>query len=202
MQTSSPAGARRPRIGIPVRLSSSADPDPRVAEANGLFDYIVDLVRDGGGEPVLLTPELLTPELFKGGPHDGGPGAVAPGRLTASCFPAAATSIPGCTAKSRATPATTSTWNRTGWTLRWRGRRSRPDSPCWGSAADTSSSTFCTAARSSRTWHRERCRTATAPLTAAGCGPGMTWPSRRDPRWRGSTARWRIRDPEAPGPAA
>jgi putative glutamine amidotransferase len=26
-----------------------------VAEANALFDYIVDLVRDGGGEPVLLT---------------------------------------------------------------------------------------------------------------------------------------------------
>lgn len=43
-----------PRIGIPVRLSSSTDPDPRVAEANALFDYIVDLVRDGGGEPVLL----------------------------------------------------------------------------------------------------------------------------------------------------
>lgn len=45
----------RPRIGIPVRLSSSTDPDPRVAEANELFDYIVELVRDGGGEPVLLT---------------------------------------------------------------------------------------------------------------------------------------------------
>ena len=59
MQTSSPAGVRRPRIGIPVRLSSSADPDPRVAKANGLFDYIVELVRDGGGEPVLLTPELV-----------------------------------------------------------------------------------------------------------------------------------------------
>ena len=44
-----------PRIGIPVRLSSSTDPDPRVAEANALFDYIVELVRDGGGEPVLLT---------------------------------------------------------------------------------------------------------------------------------------------------
>lgn len=44
-----------PRIGIPVRLSSSADPDPRVAEANGLFGFIVELVRDGGGEPVLLT---------------------------------------------------------------------------------------------------------------------------------------------------
>ena len=49
-----PAG---PRIGIPVRLSSSLDPDPRVGEANGLFDYIVDLVRDAGGEPVLLTAE-------------------------------------------------------------------------------------------------------------------------------------------------
>ncbi|MDQ0754059.1 gamma-glutamyl-gamma-aminobutyrate hydrolase family protein [Arthrobacter sp. B3I4] len=55
MQISSPAAASRPRIGIPLRLSSSSDPDPRVAEANGLFDYIVDLVREGGGEPVPLS---------------------------------------------------------------------------------------------------------------------------------------------------
>ena len=45
----------RPRIGVPVRLTSSSDPDPRVAEANALFEYIVDLLREGGGEPVLLT---------------------------------------------------------------------------------------------------------------------------------------------------
>lgn len=89
MQTSSPAGVRRPRIGIPVRLSSPTDPDPdpRVAEANSLFDYIVDLVRDGGGEPVLLTPGLLTPELFGGGPHDGGPRAVAPEALDGVVLP-------------------------------------------------------------------------------------------------------------------
>lgn len=49
-----PSGGR-PRIGLPVRLSSSLDPDPRVGEANGLFDYIVELVREGGGEPVPLT---------------------------------------------------------------------------------------------------------------------------------------------------
>lgn len=55
MQNSSPAAGSRPRIGIPVRLTGSSDPDPRVAEANGLFEYIVDLVRDAGGEPVLLT---------------------------------------------------------------------------------------------------------------------------------------------------
>lgn len=55
MQTPPLPRSSRPRIGIPVRLSSSAAPDPRVAEANELFDYIVDLVRDGGGEPVLLT---------------------------------------------------------------------------------------------------------------------------------------------------
>ena len=54
MQTPPLPGSNRPRIGIPVRLSSSTDPDPRVAEANQLFDYIVELVRDGGGEPVLL----------------------------------------------------------------------------------------------------------------------------------------------------
>lgn len=45
----------RPRIGIPVRLNSATEADPRVAEANELFDYIVELVRDGGGEPVLIT---------------------------------------------------------------------------------------------------------------------------------------------------
>jgi putative glutamine amidotransferase len=55
METSRHPPGSRPRIGIPVRLSSSSDPDPRVAEANELFDCIVELVRDGGGEPVLLT---------------------------------------------------------------------------------------------------------------------------------------------------
>src|SRR6478752_6201881 len=55
MQNPARPAAGRPRIGIPVRLTSSSNPDPRLAEANALFDYIVDLVRDGGGEPVLLT---------------------------------------------------------------------------------------------------------------------------------------------------
>jgi len=55
MQTSRNPLSGRPRIGVPVRLSSSSDPDPRVAEANGLFEYIVELLREGGGEPVLLT---------------------------------------------------------------------------------------------------------------------------------------------------
>ncbi|HEX9227102.1 MAG TPA: gamma-glutamyl-gamma-aminobutyrate hydrolase family protein, partial [Arthrobacter sp.] len=54
MQTPPLPRSNRPRIGMPVRLSSSTDPDPRVAEANQLFDYIVELVRDGGGEPVML----------------------------------------------------------------------------------------------------------------------------------------------------
>ena len=62
MQTSRPSAGSRPRIGIPVRLSSSSDPDPRVAEANELFDYIVELVRDGGGEPVLLGPATAAGE--------------------------------------------------------------------------------------------------------------------------------------------
>jgi putative glutamine amidotransferase len=56
-------GIRRPRIGIPVRLSSSDDPDPRVAEANTLFGYIVELVREGGGEPVLLASAPAPREL-------------------------------------------------------------------------------------------------------------------------------------------
>ena len=55
MQTPARPDGGRPRIGLPVRLSSSADSDPRVGEANGLFDYIVDLLRDGGADPVLLT---------------------------------------------------------------------------------------------------------------------------------------------------
>lgn len=76
MQNSSPAGSPRPRIGIPVRLSSSAHPDSRVAEANGLFGFIVDLVHDGGGEPVLLTPELVEDGLFDGGRRAGAPGAL------------------------------------------------------------------------------------------------------------------------------
>ncbi|MFE4541390.1 gamma-glutamyl-gamma-aminobutyrate hydrolase family protein [Arthrobacter sp. NPDC056727] len=58
-QGAAPVHGRRPRIGIPVRLSSSADPDPRVAKANSLFGCIVSLIRDVGGEPVLLTPESL-----------------------------------------------------------------------------------------------------------------------------------------------
>jgi putative glutamine amidotransferase len=58
MHTPSRPSPGRPRIGIPVRLSSSSDPDPRVGEANELFDNIVALVRDGGGEPVPLA-ELL-----------------------------------------------------------------------------------------------------------------------------------------------
>lgn len=57
MRTPPPPPPGRPRIGIPVRLSNSRDADPRVGEANELFAYIVDLVRDGGGEPVLLTPD-------------------------------------------------------------------------------------------------------------------------------------------------
>lgn len=57
-----PVGGR-PRIGIPARLSSSSDPDPRVGEANALFGYIVELVRDGGGEPVLLTAAESPGEL-------------------------------------------------------------------------------------------------------------------------------------------
>ena len=55
MQTLARPVRGRPRIGVPVRLSSSEDPDPRVGEANGLFDYIVELLRDGGADPVLLT---------------------------------------------------------------------------------------------------------------------------------------------------
>lgn len=53
----------RPRIGIPIRLSSSTDADPRVAKANALFNYIVELVREGGGEPVLLAAEPAPGQL-------------------------------------------------------------------------------------------------------------------------------------------
>ncbi|CAH0290019.1 Putative glutamine amidotransferase Rv2859c [Arthrobacter sp. Bi26] len=66
MQTSRNLLGGRPRIGVPVRLTSSSDPDPRVAKANGLFGYIVELLREGGAEPVPLTAA---------GMHDGGPAA-------------------------------------------------------------------------------------------------------------------------------
>ena len=72
MQTPPLPRSSRPRIGIPVRLSSSTDPDPRVAEANELFDYIVDLVRDGGGEPVLLTSPEEALEALDGVVLPGG----------------------------------------------------------------------------------------------------------------------------------
>ena len=72
MQTPPLPRSSRPRIGIPVRLSSSADPDPRVAEANALFDYIVELVRDGGGEPVLLTAPAEPLEALDGVVLPGG----------------------------------------------------------------------------------------------------------------------------------
>jgi len=77
MQTSRNPLRGRPRIGVPVRLSSSSDPDPRVAEANALFEYIVELLREGGGEPVLLDAS---------GPDDGGL-AAAMARLDGVVLP-------------------------------------------------------------------------------------------------------------------
>lgn len=59
----------RPRIGIPVRLSSPDGNDVRVGKAHRLFAHIVDLVRDAGAEPVPLKGPadvgLLTDELAK-----------------------------------------------------------------------------------------------------------------------------------------
>jgi putative glutamine amidotransferase len=43
-----------------------------VAEANALFDYIVELVRDGGGEPVLLTSPEESLETLDGVVLPGG----------------------------------------------------------------------------------------------------------------------------------
>lgn len=78
MQIPSLPGSSRPRIGIPVRLSSSTDPDARVAEANALFDYIVELVREGGGEPVLLTA-VPAPGELAGREQQALDGVVLPG---------------------------------------------------------------------------------------------------------------------------
>lgn len=74
MRTPPPPPPGRPRIGIPVRLSNSRDADPRVGEANELFAYIVDLVRDGGGEPVLLTPDPDGGSDHGGSVHGGSDG--------------------------------------------------------------------------------------------------------------------------------
>jgi len=78
--SAAPGEARRPRIGIPVRLSSSADPDPRVAKANSLFGCIVSLIRDVGGEPVLLTPESV--EGLPAGGLNGPPAVGTSGRTS------------------------------------------------------------------------------------------------------------------------
>ncbi|MDP9696620.1 UNVERIFIED_ORG: putative glutamine amidotransferase [Arthrobacter globiformis] len=94
-RSAAPRGARRPRIGIPVRLSSSADPDPRVAKANNLFGCIVSLIRDVGGEPVLLTAESLegglsgTPNsgTADGGTSDGDKAPDAPEALDGVVLP-------------------------------------------------------------------------------------------------------------------
>ncbi|MFP3463107.1 gamma-glutamyl-gamma-aminobutyrate hydrolase family protein [Arthrobacter globiformis] len=97
--SAAPDDVRRPRIGIPVRLSSSADPDPRVAKANSLFGCIVSLIRDVGGEPVLLTPESLeglpagglnsapSGGISDGGPSDGGKVPDAPEALDGVVLP-------------------------------------------------------------------------------------------------------------------
>jgi putative glutamine amidotransferase len=45
-----------PRIGIPVRLSNPTGADPRVSKANGLFEQIVDFLRQAGADPVLIDP--------------------------------------------------------------------------------------------------------------------------------------------------
>ena len=108
MQTSRSLPCSRPRIGVPVRLTSSSDPDPRVAEANALFEYIVELLREGGGEPVLL--DASGHRRRRRSPRRWRPS-------TASCFPAAATSTPASTASCAVTSATTSALPRTRWTL-------------------------------------------------------------------------------------
>ncbi|MDQ0617166.1 gamma-glutamyl-gamma-aminobutyrate hydrolase family protein [Arthrobacter globiformis] len=93
--SAAPREERRPRIGIPVRLSSSSDPDPRVAKANNLFGCIVSLIRDVGGEPVLLTAESLEGGLSgarnsgtaDGGTSDGDKAPDAPEALDGVVLP-------------------------------------------------------------------------------------------------------------------
>jgi putative glutamine amidotransferase len=86
-QSAVPGHVRRPRIGIPVRLSSPADPDPRVAKANSLFGCILSLIRDVGGEPVLLTPESLERGATGGSPNSGTAGGGEPNSGTADGGP-------------------------------------------------------------------------------------------------------------------
>jgi putative glutamine amidotransferase len=63
MQIPSGPSIGRPSIGIPVRLSSSTDADPRVGKANTLFGYIVELLRDSGADPQLLTGDESLQDL-------------------------------------------------------------------------------------------------------------------------------------------
>ena len=93
--STTPGHGRRPRIAIPVRLNNTSDPDPRVAKANRLFGCIVSLIRDAGGEPVLLTPESLeagvrgTPNsgTADGGTSGGEKAPDAPGALDGVVLP-------------------------------------------------------------------------------------------------------------------
>lgn len=55
-----------PRIGIPVRLSSSEGADPRVGKANSLFQLIVELLGQAGAEAVMLDSAVGDPAAVRG----------------------------------------------------------------------------------------------------------------------------------------
>ena len=55
-----------PRIGIPVRLSSSEGADPRVGKANSLFQLIVELLGRAGAEAVILDSAVGDPAAVRG----------------------------------------------------------------------------------------------------------------------------------------
>ena len=61
MQTPPLPRGGRPRIGIPVRLSMSTDPDPRVAEANALF-CAGDLIALGALDALRVDLGVRVPE--------------------------------------------------------------------------------------------------------------------------------------------
>lgn len=79
MQTSADPQSPSPRIGLPVRLSSSAGADARVGEANELFVFIVDLLRAAGAKPVLLDSAYGHEEGLLAAAMKGLDGVLLPG---------------------------------------------------------------------------------------------------------------------------
>lgn len=71
--------SKRPRIGIPIRLSTEEGADARVGEANELFGFIVQLLSDSGAVPVQLDSSLTDDPARLGAELPALDGVLLPG---------------------------------------------------------------------------------------------------------------------------